>query len=676
MSIKMKLSMAMIVMIICSTMIVGGFSLFKSSNTINKLTKSTMMESNKENSELIASLIDKEMSKLSIIALQKEVEDILIKGYEGVEIGEDLKSSSITKLQKMVKDAGNLEHIFVVDTKGTIVSDSDTKLINQNLKDRDYIKKVLSTGKPAISEVLKSKSTGANIIAFAYPVNVNGKLYGVVAAAILVDSLTNYLKDTKLMDTKLSYAYIVDEKGMILYHPTTSKIGKPVENEQIKNVFSLVQKGKKVKPNIVDYVFEKRPKKAAYSVMPDTNWIMVITGDMAEVMQPINSIRKYIIFIGIIITILALFFGIFIAHKISSPIIKLTELINKTADLNLVYDKSYEYLEKNKDETGTIARAMFLTRKVLRELVDKLQSVSQTVSDNAEKMEKLSGIIQEHAHDNSATTQQLSAGMEETAASTEEITATTEAISSNVGDIAKKAQDGSEVSNQITDRALLLKKDALDSTNNAKTIYKDVKEKMEEAIKESNNITQIGVLAETILAITSQTNLLALNAAIEAARAGEAGKGFAVVADEIRKLADQSSSTATGIQGIVKNVYNSVDCMKVNSEAILTFIDQSVLKDYEKLSKISEQYNEDAAYVNKLMADFESAAEHLETAVTSISSAMNEVALTINEGSKGVQDIAEKTADVVESTISESKLAEENALGAKELLELVERFKI
>lgn len=676
MSIKVKLSIAMILMMVCSIAIVGGFSLYKSSDAINRMTKSAMMDTNRDNAVIISSLIEKESRNMALIASQKEVEDLLNENYRGEGIDGKLQEELDTKLQKIVKDAGNLEHIFVLDTNANIVADSDTNLLKKNFSDREYVKQVLDTGTPVISDTLKSKSTGAYVVAFAYPVKENGQLVGLVASAVLTDSFTNYLKDTRLLDTASSYAYLVDQSGMVLYHPTAGKIGKPVENEQIKGVVAKVQAGQTVKADIVQYEFQGKLKKAAYSVIPGTNWILVISGDMSEIMKPVTNVMKAILLIGGIIAVGALLIGFLIANKITSPIIKLTELINRTAELNLEYDERYLYLEKNKDETGTIARAMFLTRKVLREMVEKLHNVSQTVMNNAEKMESLSVQIQESAHDNSATTEQLSAGMEETAASAEEITATTTEISSRVGEITKKAKTGTEVSNQITERALLLKKDALDSSVNARTIYEEVKGKMEKAIKESNNIAQIGILADTILSITNQTNLLALNAAIEAARAGEAGKGFTVVAEEIRKLADQSSSTATGIQDIVKDVYSSVDTMRVNSEAILKFIDQSVLKDYEKLTKVSEQYNEDADYINNLMAEFETDAELLDNSVSNISTAMNEVAVTINEGSKGVQDIAERTAEVVEKTISETKLADENASGAKELFELVERFRI
>lgn len=77
-----------------------------------------------------------------------------------------------------------------------------------------------------------------------------------------------------------------------------------------------------------------------------------------------------------------------------------------------------------------------------------------------------------------------------------------------------------------------------------------------DTLAESSN--QISIITETIQSITEQTSLLALNASIESARAGEAGKGFAVVAEEVRKLAEQSSTSASEIERVISNINKEV----------------------------------------------------------------------------------------------------------------------
>ena len=677
MSIRVKLALFMVAIMLLSILSMGIFTTLKSTSTIRGLTESAMAETTNDNNMIIQAMIENEAANVALMAEMKEIEELIAAMEEGdSEKAETIRENLNAKLQKINTAAGNLEHTFIVNENGIIIADSDVNLINADLSQREYTKQVLATGKATVSEILVSKSTGAYVIAFAHPVMINGQLKGFAATAVVAESIIKYLMEAKVLDTASSYAYLVDEKGNMIYHPTKEKIGQPVENAQIKQVVQQVQNGETVKSDSVEYEFKGKLKKASYSIIPERNWILVLTADMQDIMKPVRSMSNYIIFIGIINMVLALLVSLLISHRIASPIVKLTELINKTADLDLKQDESYLYLEKNKDETGKIAKAMMHTRKVLREMAGKLTDVSHMVMNNANSLEKLSITIQENAYENSATTQQLSAGMEETAASSEEITATVEEINSNVEIIADRAKEGTDISLQINDRALVLRGEAVESTETAKHIYNEVRAKMEKAIEQTNTISQISMLASTILGITDQTNLLALNAAIEAARAGEAGRGFAVVAGEIRKLAEESSKTAVGIQDIVKNIYASVAQMKDSSASILNFVDQNVLRDYDKLVALSEQYSKDATTVNNLMTGFDAAAEQLNMAVANISTAMNEVSSTVSEGAKGVQNIAEKTTDIVDKAVEGVKMSDANKKGATDLQMLIGKFKL
>jgi methyl-accepting chemotaxis protein len=547
-----------------------------------------------------------------------------------------------------------------------------------DLNERQYTKDTLSTKKSQISDTVLSKVTGKQVVVFTHPVvdAATNNIRGYIATSTFAESLASYISTIKLNGTKSSYAYLIDEKGNIIYHPTKDKIGKPVENEQAKALVARVQKGEKLAPNNISYNYNGAMKMASYSEVPKTNWILIITGDTSEVKAPVKEMSMYIIFIGIIIMIIASMVGIFMANQITKPFTKLTELINKTAKLDLVYDKSFDPLLLKKDETGIMTRAMVDMRKALREMVELLQTSSYNILDNASKLEIIVEKVHENSSNNSATTEQLSAGMEETAASSEEVTASMEEIEHSVEDVADRTKAGTKLSVEIARRADSFKKNAVESKKKAENVYADVKVKMEEATKQSKEVEQINALADSILQITGQTNLLALNAAIEAARAGEAGKGFSVVADEIRKLAEQSSSTASDIQRIVTTVFSAVDNMKIGSEKVLEFIDSDVNKDYEDFIMVCNQYDKDAGTVNEIMTVINGSTQELTATMSNISTAIGEVANTVNEGTKGVNDIAEKTNDTVGLTEEVETMAKESIGNAEALKKIVSRFKL
>lgn len=197
--------------------------------------------------------------------------------------------------------------------------------------------------------------------------------------------------------------------------------------------------------------------------------------------------------------------------------------------------------------------------------------------------------------DVSATTEQLAASTEETAASTEQINSMTQQIDGAAKEIAIRAQDGATEAEEIHKRAAQTKEATVENRQKVQTMLGEIRGRLEQALEEAKVVEQIGVLADSILAITGQTNLLALNASIEAARAGEAGKGFAVVAEEIRVLAEQSKDAVANIQAVTENVDNAVANLANDSNHLLDFVDTDIVKSFGDFEKMADDYNMDAS---------------------------------------------------------------------------------
>ncbi len=563
----------------------------------------------------------------------------------------------------------------MVDKDGNIVADSDENLIGKSINDREYNKRTLEgNGEQIISETLISKSTGAPIVVFTTPIMDNNKIVGYAATAVKGETLSKYLKDIKIANSPSSYVYLVDEKGNMIYHPQKEKIGKPVENEKIKAVVGKTEV--KDGENVVEYDFNGSRKIAVYQIVPATKWIIVSTADVKEFKSSLTLLTKWLSLIYISVILISIIVGALYAKKIANPIMEITQLVNSTAELDLIQNDKYDKLFKYNDEIGTMFKSIMDMRSSLREMVQGILKASEDLNDNADLVFNLTEELKLQADKTAEETEQLSAGMEESAATIEEISASSSEMATAVGKMEQNAKDGTSETKDISSKANELRLDTSKSKEYSLEIYNKVKKQLEKAIEGSKSVKQIEILSQSILEISSETNLLALNAAIEAARAGESGKGFAVVAEEVRKLAEESADTAENIQDVVKNVVLSVDNLTDSALSILKYIDEDVNKDYENFIKVAYDYDNDAEKINNFMMDFTTLSSELEQSISGVAKAISDMADTINDGANGVTNISSKTIAIVDKVNNIRKTSEDNVENAEILKNITKKFRL
>ena len=489
------------------------------------------------------------------------------------------------------------------------------------------------------------------------------------------DDYNKILAKVKVSGYSSSYAYIVDKEGTMMYHPTPEKVGQPVSNEVVKGLVAGLAEGKRPAPKCVTYIFKGAWKFAAYDILSDDS-ILVLTMDQSELDGAINVFRMNCILGALLVGVILLIITIVVALMIVKPFKLILQSTNKIAELDLTDDPVARKLSTRTDEVGKVAVAVLNVKNAFIDIITTINEIASTLHDNAQSVRDISSVISEQSSDNSATTEQLAASMQETSATTETIDNNITHIKEKIDDITGLTGEGSKLAQEIMDRAVSLKASSSQAIDRTQKMLDNVKDQTNLAIAKSKAVEKIQELTAAIKAIAAQTGLLSLNASIEAARAGEQGRGFAVVAGEIGNLASQSTEAVNNITAIVAEVQQAVVNMTECLNTTLKFLEETVANDYQDFSEVGVKYSEDASSFDKSMSTISKSSIELSEAIKDIVLAINGINTTIAEATAGISDISEKTNDMVSSTTRTNSMIEDNLSDAVRLRELVARFKI
>ena len=422
--------------------------------------------------------------------------------------------------------------------------------------------------------------------------NKKGKVRGVAAADVYLDSISKIVSKVKIEDT--GGIFLVDTRtNTVIGHQDSAIVG---------------QKLNKIDDGMYAYAYEQiQNKNIGLSMYGDTyiqvenidgsDWTAVAYVSKAEVLQELNSLtRTMLMVMAAAVIILIFIMAVQVRYIIGNPVKELSRVATKIAEGEL--DQTIRH--RSRDEMGILANDFNRVTVRLRDYVKYIDEISEKLkeiaagnlafaleNEYAGEFAKIKASMDEISVELNSTIKQIYTASEEVAAGAEqvsdgavmlsqgsaeqasEVDALVKLISSvseSVQNIAQGAQEASKISGGV-------KQEILDSNEKMQNMTNVIQ-------KSSDKSTEIHNIVKTIEDIAFQTNILALNAAVEAARAGEAGKGFAVVADEVRSLASKSSEAAQETTVLLNETINAMEqSMSAAQETAEAMLDVAVHAD-------------------------------------------------------------------------------------------------
>lgn len=308
-------------------------------------------------------------------------------------------------------------------------------------------------------------------------------------------------------------------------------------------------------------------------------------------------------------------------------------------------------------------------------IVEKVSSSLTVLNEFSENLKKNITSASTISRDVTTAFTEITASIETQTSSITDISSSVQQIEQEVGSLADRSADMRALSENSVQHSRIGSEEALKLENQMRDVHTaiDASAALMNQLNEDNS--KIGDIVATIKNISTQTNLLALNAAIEAARAGVHGKGFAVVAGEVRKLAEQSKSSANRIADLVRHIQSeTISTVRSMEHTLEAFDRQTIYMDEggEALAMMVGQ----VLRTEQSVKDMQQISEYIARFIQEVIEATSEFASFIEETAASSQEVSASAQEQSASSLRMAAQALALADIATALDERVRKFKI
>ena len=633
---KISLRTELLVGTIGSMVIITAFLIFCFRFVMNKIVATTTVNSVNQTMETL----DKE-----VIGVLGEYNDLVVSLSDAItylepreKIGDIVTGMGKNMIDNTMLYYATYENIWEGGALFTSIGwmppddfDMQSRLWHQNA--------VRDQTKVCYTEPYVDANTGLLNITLSYRVlDKNGSLIGIAAADIVLDALSESVKNIRLSAN--SKIHIITKEGLYLTNDDSSKI-------MNVNYFDEFQFGKFTRDEYLDGQAKAFTEGFSfYGVCPieNTEWFIVVEGPSEDFSGEYKKLFMYTIWGLAVIAIIMIIVFLILSTRVSRSFKVIAsgcelmamgdyserypDYITKEASLlangfNLVTERLEANINSMKESRVSLNEAGGKLSGTIEDLMSSIvqigASISNTgmnlknqtnsVSQSAQSISKILDMIhqlEELVQTQVKAVQGASTAVEQMVGNINEVDKSVDKMAHSFGVLDQTAQNGVQTQNE-------LQKQIIEIENQSKLL------------SEANKV---------IASIAGQTNLLAMNAAIEAAHAGDAGQGFAVVADEIRKLSETSSTQSKTIGAQLKSIQAAINTVVQAT--------QSGVQDYANLSKEIQD-------TDMLVQQIKAAMTEQQQGSTQILGALNEM----NGSTQQVQDASKEITTASQAIIDD-----------------------
>ncbi len=570
-------------------------------------------------------------------------------------------------LEKNMEQFTDFEIVFLADRTGAF---NTTLHATGNIGDRDYFAPVMA-GETVVSQPVVSKSTNEAIVVIASPVrSQSGQVIGLMAGTITLTRLTELVNEVEFGAG--GYALMTDSTGLVVAHPEEEKVlaANLLESDD-QSMVALTRRMVAGESGVENYTYESVNKRGAFGPVPELGCSLLAVVNESDMMAPVNRLATLIALVGIASLALIVVLIYFFTSKLVLPVVQMAKLSGVAAAGDFT-----QSLEINGvGEIGELGTNFSQMVAAMRQLITQAGALADNVSSSAQEMAASSQEAGQVSDQIARTVEELARGAADQSAAASDGNGLVESIVMGLGSLTETMGELSQLIENATG-SVQVGLQSIDRQQVKMQENASMAQAVGTAVNElANKSEHIGSIVESITQIARQTNLLALNAAIEAARAGEQGRGFAVVAEEVRRLAEQSATSATQISqlieemraGVAHAVHEMVQAGRAVEEQKLA-VDESATSFHE----IADSINRVESVARQTVAT----AQELNQQAGVVGDRIGNIAAIVQQAAAGTEEVSASTEEQTAAMQELAALSRTMAEQAAQLQSNIRRFRV